>query len=87
MIPAFSHNVYELLGSERDTMNSHNPKPEMSYHKTPAASKERIAAAKVLTSSLVVQAELSLDDDFDLGTDPYNSTGQHVVLSQKVRKD
>lgn len=68
-------------------MNSHNPKTEMSTHKTPVASEESIAAAKALTSSLVVQTELSLDDDFDLGTDPYNSTGQHVVLSQKIRED
>jgi len=68
-------------------MNSHNPKPEMSYHKTPAASAESIAEARVLSSSLIVQTELSLDDDFDLGTDPYNSTGQHVILGQKNRKD
>lgn len=68
-------------------MNSHNPKPEMSHHKTPVASEDSIAAAKVLSSSLIVQTELSLDDDFDLGTDPYNSTGQHVILSQTTHKD
>lgn len=68
-------------------MNSHNTKPETSYHKTPATSDESIAEAAVLSTSLVTQSELSLDDDFDLGTDPYNSTGQHVVLSQKIRKD
>jgi len=59
----------------------------MSYHKTPVTSDESIAAANVLSSSLVVQTELSLDDEFDLGTDPYNSTGQHVILGQKIRKD
>ena len=59
----------------------------MSLHKTPVASEESIAAAKVFSSSLIVQTELSLDDNFDLGTDPYNSTGQHVILSQTTRRD
>jgi len=68
-------------------MNSHNTKPDMSYHKTPVTSDESIAEAEVVSASLVTQSELSLDDDFDLGTDPYNSTGQHIILSQKSRKD
>jgi hypothetical protein len=29
-------------------------------------------------------AELTIADDFDLGCDPYNSTGRHVIMKPKV---
>ena len=29
------------------------------------------------------EIELSLDEDFDLGGDPYNSTGRHVIITPK----
>ena len=68
-------------------MNSHNTKPEFSFHKTPVVTEKSIAEAEVIGSTLTQQAELALDDDFDTGSDPYNATGQHVVLKRKIRRD
>ena len=38
---------------------------------------------RVLDSELGDIQELAIDDDFDGDTDPYNSTGSHVVLEMK----
>jgi hypothetical protein len=38
---------------------------------------------RVLDSKLGEIDELAIDEDFDLGGDPYNSTGQHVILELK----
>ena len=35
---------------------------------------------RVLDSKLGEIDELNIDEDYDLGGDPYNSTGQHVIL-------
>ncbi len=64
-------------------MNSHNTKSTVTYHKTPVVTDRNILESKVISSTLTKQTELALDDDHDLGTDPYNATGQHVTL----RKD
>ena len=64
-------------------MNSHNPKPEISFYRTPALDKEDIEEAKVISTRLSNDANLSIEDDPDSGGDPYNTTGQHVVLKQK----
>jgi hypothetical protein len=43
---------------------------------------------RVLRADVANEAELSIDDDFDLGGDPYNSTGRHVILnSDKYGKE
>lgn len=71
----------------RKPMNSHNTKQDFSFHKTPVVTEQSIAEAEVISSVLTQQTELALDDDFDTGTDPYNATGQHVVLEKKFRRD
>ena len=35
---------------------------------------------RVHASKLGENAALPMDEDYDLGGDPYNSTGQHVIL-------
>lgn len=52
----------------------------------------RIVAEKgdvrVIRSGLVGPQTLAISDDNDRGKDPYNSTGQHVILKTKsVSKD
>lgn len=43
---------------------------------------------RVLDSELGDIQELAIDDDFDGDTDPYNSTGSHVILElKKYSKD
>ncbi len=64
-------------------MNSHNTKPGMAFHKTPAVTEKNIAEANVISAALTVQTELRLDDDFDQGTDPYNATGQHMIVAKQ----
>jgi hypothetical protein len=38
---------------------------------------------EVVQTSLATGSELSIADDGDFGRDPYNSTGQYVVLKAK----
>jgi hypothetical protein len=73
--------------SQGKTMNSHNTKAE------PVASKESTGVetdhkdVRVLRSRIVEADELSIADDFDNGGDPYNSTGQHVIIKPKKIPD
>jgi hypothetical protein len=68
-------------------MNSHNTKQDVSFHKTPVVTEKSIADAEIISSALTQQAELSLDGDFDTGSDPYNATEQKIILKPKARKD
>ena len=63
-------------------MNSHNANPAFAFHKTPVADDSAVEAAKVVSEKLIKDLDLTFDDD-DTGGDPYNTTGQHVVLKQK----
>jgi hypothetical protein len=64
-------------------MNSHNAKSAFSYHKTPVADDSALKEAEVISSKLTVDANLTIDEDPEQGCDPYNATGQHVILQQK----
>ena len=66
-------------------MNSHNSKAGFAFHKTPARSEMDGRAGKVVSASLN-SAELAIADDTDTWTDPYNSTGKHVILKAKLLK-
>ena len=64
-------------------MNSHNAKARFSFHKTPVTDEAAAEEAEVISSKLIQDTELSINDEADLGCDPYNATGQHVVLKKK----
>jgi len=65
-------------------MNSHNTKPAFSTHKTPVADDSAVEEARVIGAKLIRDVDLTVDDsDPDQGCDPYNTTGQHVILQQK----
>lgn len=64
-------------------MNSHNTKPEFSIYKTPALGKDDIEEAKIVSTRLTGDVNLTIEDDSDSGFDPYNTTGQHLILRQK----
>ncbi len=68
-------NTHEQSLSKGKTMNSHNTKPESIVRKE---------SARVNKSSLVEVDKLSISEDFDQGSDPYNSTGQHVVIKSNI---
>jgi len=65
-------------------MNSHNTKPAYSYSKTPVTDASAVKEAKVISAKLNSDANLTIEADIDDGCDPYNTTGQHVIL--KVKK-
>ena len=67
-------------------MNSHNTKPVFDYHKTPVLTEEVKLETRAASKSLAKEAELSIADDVDGNCDPYNSTGQHVILQAKLRR-
>ena len=43
--------------------------------------------AQVIDSDVNNADELAVDDDFDSGGDPYNTTGSHVILQLKQDAD
>ena len=64
-------------------MNSHNTKAGFAFHKTPVRTADDSRDAKHASTSLK-SAELAIADDTDAWTDPYNSTGKHVILKAKL---
>lgn len=39
---------------------------------------------RVLNSDVENNDELTIDEEFDLGADPYNSTGRHVIIKPRI---
>ena len=64
-------------------MNSHNAKTE-SVIKSESVRAGTEEDVRVIQSSLIGAAELSISEDCDQGSDPYNSTGQHVIIKSRV---
>ena len=64
-------------------MSSHNANPAFAFHKTPVADESTVEEAKVVSTKLTKDVDLTFNADDDQGGDPYNTTGQHVILRQK----
>jgi hypothetical protein len=70
-------------------MNSHNPKSESVVRPGTAQTVQIVperADPRVISSNLVDIDQLSISEDCDTGGDPYNSTGQHVVIQSKINR-
>ena len=65
------------------TMNPHNAKTESVVRDGSVHSGSEKDAVRVTKSSLIGAVDLSLSEDCDPGGDPYNSTGQHVIIKPK----
>jgi len=67
-------------------MSSHNAKADFAFHNpsTEAAGETSDAEGRPLPTA--IDASLTIDEDFNLGCDPYNATGQHVVVKLKESK-
>ena len=73
-------------------MSSHNPRPGRVVKKEDilieAEHEEvRIDAGEevhVIDSNIIDVNELSVEEDVDAGSDPYNCTGQHVIIKSRV---
>jgi hypothetical protein len=56
------------------------------YHKTPVLTEEVKLETRAASRNLAKDAALSIAEDVDGSCDPYNSTGQHVILEAKLRR-
>jgi hypothetical protein len=65
-------------------MNTSKTRPVAKAHKSPLQVETDLRNnVQVLHSELSEIDELAIDEEFDMGGDPYNSTGSHVILEQK----
>ena len=65
-------------------MIPHNTKAESIMRNKTVRITDDQEDVRVLTSSLGKAPELSISEDCDQGSDPYNSTGQHVIIKSKI---
>lgn len=68
-------------------MDLHNKKTEAVVRDEKVHVKANRNDVQVLRSDLVDLNELAIADDFDTGGDPYNSTGQHVIIKSQLKVD
>ncbi len=68
-------------------MNSHNTKLATAVRTAPVKIDTDLHDVQVLRSSIKDVDGLTIADDFDTGSDPYNCTGQHCIIkSDKNRQ-
>ena len=65
-------------------MNPHNTKTESVIRNESVRSGSERDAIRVTKSRLIGAVDLSISEDCDPGGDPYNSTGQHVIVKPKI---
>ena len=64
-------------------MNSHNAKTEAVVKNVTVQIAANEEESRVVDANLVEATQLAITDD-DTGSDPYNSTGQHVIIKSKL---
>ncbi len=67
-------------------MNTPKPKPDLAFHKTPVATDAQRKDAERISTALIKSTSLTVVDEPDGGCDPYNSTGQHVILQARLAR-
>ena len=65
-------------------MNSHNTKTEKAANDDPVRFESDADSVRVVRLDLTESADLAIADDLNPGGDPYNSTGQHVIIKSKL---
>ena len=65
-------------------MNSHNPRTESVISAESVKITGDLDEERVIRSNVVEASDLSISEDDDKGSDPYNSTGQHVIIRSKI---
>ena len=64
-------------------MNSHNAKTEAVVKNVTVQIAANEEDARVVNANLIESSCLAITED-DTGSDPYNSTGQHVIIKAKL---
>ena len=65
-------------------MNSHNIESDLVTGKKPADSVADEDEMRIIKTSLFEATDLAISEEDDQGSDPYNSTGQHVIIAPKT---
>ena len=65
-------------------MNSHSTKTESVVKNVSVQITAKPEEPRVIASNLIEATELAISEDDDTGSDPYNSTGQHVIIKSKL---
>ena len=65
-------------------MISHRMKTSMVLSNEPVRIETDHKDMRVLKLEFVDADELSIVDDYDTGGDPYNTTGQHLVIKSRI---
>ncbi len=65
-------------------MSPHNTKSESIVGNGPVRTGSESEAVSVTRSRLVGATELAISEDCDQGGDPYNSTGQYVIIKSRI---
>lgn len=67
-------------------MNSHNPKDESVVIPESVQIATEREDVRVVNLNLSKASQLAIEEEPDSGSDPYNSTGQHVILKSKIER-
>lgn len=59
-------------------------KPNRMIRPSPSAIDTSDRRSRVVAADFIDGPPLAVDDDFDLGGDPYNSTGRHVIIKSRL---
>jgi len=65
-------------------MSLHNTKPGEVVSNEPVRVETDLKDMRALKSKVVDANELSIVDDDNPGGDPYNTTGQHLVIKSRI---
>ena len=65
-------------------MDSHNTKTDKVVTNEASRSEADQEDVRVLQMDLIEVSDLAIADDLNTGGDPYNSTGQHVIIKARI---
>ena len=65
-------------------MDSHNTKTDKVVTNEVVRSEAGQEDLRVLQMDLIEDNDLAIADDLNTGGDPYNSTGQHVIIKARI---
>ncbi len=80
-------NNYEPALVQGKIMSSHNAKTGSVMKNESVRTGTEKEDVRVIDTSLVAATEFTISEDCDRGSDPYNSTGQHVIIKPKVEPE
>jgi hypothetical protein len=65
-------------------VDSHNTKADKVVTNEVVSIDAGLEGVRVLQLDLLEASDLAIANDFNTGSDPYNSTGQHVIIKSRI---